>query len=246
VTSTVYATKIVGKGENTRTLILHQALSMALRSSLDSLTIATIADEMKMSKTGVFARFGSREKLQLGVLRLYRERFERAVLCPATEAEPGLPRLISMFRHWIQFEASGFESGSIYISGAVEYENRTGPLRDALVAMIDDWQAALRQCVDMAIHLRHLPAATDAAQFVYEVYGLILGMHHDMRVLRRNGSAQRSVKAFNRLLFNAEAPRAYRLNEMMEGAIDQECRTRNASPPFVSPLIPGALPRTRA
>jgi hypothetical protein len=98
----------------------------------------------------------------------------------------------------------------------------------------------------MAIHLGHLSADTDAAQFIYEVYGLILGMHHDMRVLRRAGSAQRSVNAFNRLLFNAGVPNADRFSEKLKGAIEQKCEIRRASPPAVSPLIPGSLPRTWA
>ncbi|RJF92542.1 TetR/AcrR family transcriptional regulator [Noviherbaspirillum saxi] len=198
--SKVYSEKLPTKGEATSALILRCALSMARRTGLEGLTIGAIADEMKMSKTGVFARFGSREKLLIEALKLYRVQFERAVFHPGLEEHAGLPRLTEVFMRWVQFEADDSGIGSIYISAAAEYENRSGAVRDVLVAMIKDWQAWLLHYIKTAIELGHLPAKLDAEMLVYEIYGLILGLHHDMRLLKLPGSAQRAMRSFNRLL----------------------------------------------
>jgi AcrR family transcriptional regulator len=172
---------------------------MARRTGLEGLTIGSIADEMRMSKTGVFARFGSREKLLIEALELYRAQFEQVVFSSLQE-QAGLPQLTEVFMRWVQFEADDAGFGSIYISAAAEYENRCGAVRDALVAMITDWQAWLLHYIKTAIELGHLPAKLDADMFVYEIYGLILGLHHDMRLLRLSGSVQRATRSFHLLL----------------------------------------------
>lgn len=173
---------------------------MARRTGLEGLTIGAIADEMKMSKTGVFARFGSREKLLIEALKLYREHFEQAVFHSSLEEQLGLPRLTEVFTRWVQFEADDSGFGSVYISAAAEYENRSGAVRDVLVAMIKDWQTWLLHYIKTAIELGHLPAKLEAEVLVYEIYGLMLGLHHDMRLLRLPGSVQRAMRSFHLLL----------------------------------------------
>ena len=91
-------------------------------------------------------------------------------------------------------------SGCIYISGAVEYDDRPGPIRESLVAMVRAWQGALLRSVEQSIATGDLKADTDAQQLVYEMYGLILALHHDARFLRVPGSIERAQAGFIRLL----------------------------------------------
>jgi AcrR family transcriptional regulator len=194
------------KGEQTRAAILDVALELASRNGLEGLTIGLLADRMSMSKSGVFAHFGSREDLQLEVVKLYHHRFEQEVFFPSIKEPRGLPRLVAMFSRWIKRVSVEIASGCIYISGAVEYDDRPGPIRDELVSMVMAWQNALLRCVKQSIEVGHLRADTDAEQMVYEMYGLILALHHDARFLRAPGAVERAKAGFERLIENYRNP----------------------------------------
>ena len=199
------STKFMRKGEMTRAAILDVALDLASRDGLEGLTIGLLADKMNMSKSGVFAHFGSREDLQLEVLKLYHRRFEQDVFYPSIKEPRGLPRLRAMFAHWVKRVSIEIASGCIYISGAVEYDDRPGLIREELVSMVGAWQSALLRAAQQAIECGHLKADTDAQQLVYEMYGLILAVHHDARFLRIPGSVERASVGFNRLIENHQS-----------------------------------------
>lgn len=188
------------KGEMTRAAILDVALEIASRDGLEGLTIGLLADRMNMSKSGVFAHFGSREDLQLEVIKLYHHQFEQEVFYPSIREQRGMPRLKSMFTRWIKQVSVEITSGCIYISGAVEYDDRPGPIREQLVSMVKAWQEALLRCVQQAVDTGDLKADTDAQQMVFEMYGLILALHHDARFLRMPGSVERARAGFDRLI----------------------------------------------
>ncbi len=190
------------KGELTRAAILDVALDLASRDGLEGMTIGLLADKMNMSKSGVFAHFGSREDLQLEVLKLYHHRFEQEVFYPSLQEARGITRLKAMYTRWIKRVSVEIASGCIYISGAVEYDDRPGPIREELVAMVRAWQGALLRCVEQSIEVGDLKAGTDAQQLVYEMYGLILALHHDARFLRMPGSVDRARAGFERLIQN--------------------------------------------
>jgi AcrR family transcriptional regulator len=196
------------KGELTRAAILDVALDLASRDGLEGLTIGLLADKMNMSKSGVFAHFGSREDLQIEVLKLYHRQFEQEVFYPSMKTLRGLPRLEAMFSHWIKRVAMEIASGCIYISGAVEYDDRPGAIREELADMVRIWQGALRRCVRQAVEMGHLRSDTDPDQFVYEMYGLILALHHDARFLKTPGSVGRAENGFKRLVavYRHESP----------------------------------------
>ena len=193
-------TKQLRKGELTRAAILDVALDLSSRDGLEGLTIGLLADKMKMSKSGVFAHFGSREDLQIEVLKLYHQHFEEEVFYPSMQEPRGLPRLRSMFARWIKRVSIEIASGCIYISGAAEYDDRPGPIREALVGMVCAWQDALHRCVKQATDLGHLRADTDPQQMVFEMYGLVLALHHDARFVKRPGSVEAAQVGFERLL----------------------------------------------
>ncbi|GAB3434338.1 TetR/AcrR family transcriptional regulator [Massilia solisilvae] len=190
------------KGEMTRAAILDEALQLASRDGLEGLTIGVLADRMNMSKSGVFAHFGSREDLQMEVIRLYHHRFEQEVFYPSISEPRGMPRLVAMFERWVKRVSVEIASGCIYISGAVEYDDRPGPIREQLVSMVQAWQNALLRCVQQAIDSGHLKSDTDAQQMVFEMYGLILALHHDARFLRIPGAVDRARRGFERLIEN--------------------------------------------
>ena len=104
-----------------------------------------------MSKSGVFAHFGSREELQIAVIREYHQRFEEEVFFPAMREPRGVPRLRALFERWIRRVSVEVDSGCIYISGAVEFDDRPGPVRDALVGMVRAWHDAMERAIRIAI-----------------------------------------------------------------------------------------------
>jgi AcrR family transcriptional regulator len=188
------------KGQQTRAAILDAALSQASHMGLEGLSIGALAEVTGMSKSGVFAHFGSREELQIAVIREYHTRFEDEVFFPAVREQRGLPRLRALFDRWVKRVSVELDSGCIYISGAVEFDDRPGPVRDALASMVRDWQSALERAIRLSIEAGHLKPDTDTLQMLFEVHGLILALHHDARFLRIPGAIDRARRAFDRIV----------------------------------------------
>ena len=188
------------KGRQTRAAILDAALALASQMGLEGLSIGALAEVAGMSKSGVFAHFGAREELQIAVIREYHRRFEEEVFFPAMREPRGVPRLHAFFEGWIRRVSVELDSGCIYISGAVEFDDRPGPVRDALVDMVRAWQAALERAIRIAVDDGQLKADTDVQQMLFEMHGLILALHHDARLMRTPGALQRARRAFDRLL----------------------------------------------
>lgn len=187
------------KGQQTRTAILEAALGLASHVGLEGLSIGALAEITGMSKSGVFAHFGSREELQISVIREYHAKFEEEVFFPSIRDRRGLPRLNALFRRWVKRVSVELDSGCIYISGAVEFDDRPGPVRDALADMVRAWHEALKRAISLAIEVGHLQADTDAAQILFELHGLILALHHDARFLRNPGALERAQAGFRRI-----------------------------------------------
>ena len=175
---------------------------------LEGLSIGALAEVTQMSKSGVFAHFGSREELQISVIREYHARFEEAVFFPAIREPRGLPRLRALFELWVRQVSVELDSGCIYISGAVEFDDRPGPVRDALASMVRAWHAALERAIKLAIETDELRADTDPTQMLFEVHGLILALHHDARFLRTPGALDRARVGFERILSHYSVPAA--------------------------------------
>jgi AcrR family transcriptional regulator len=194
------AARALHKGQQTRAAILEAALGLASHMGLEGLSIGALAEVTQMSKSGVFAHFGSREELQISVIREYHRRFEEEVFFPAIQQPRGLPRLRAMFQNWVKRVSVEIDSGCIYISGAVEFDDRPGPVRDALASMVRAWHAAMEKAIRLAISEGHLRPDTDAEQMLFELHGLILALHHDARFLRRAGALDRARRGFERTL----------------------------------------------
>lgn len=197
------------KGQQTKAAIVEAALGLATHIGLEGLSIGALADVTGMSKSGVFAHFGSREELQISVVREYHTRFEQEVFYPAMSAQRGLARLSAMFDNWMKRTSIEIDSGCIYISGAVEFDDRTGPVRDALASSVLTWHAAMRRAIEQCKGVGELRADTNAEQMLFEIHGLILALHYEARFLQTPGSMGRAVQGFHNILerySSAQAP----------------------------------------
>lgn len=194
------APRSLPKGQQTKAHIVDVALHMATHHGLESLSIGGLAEAIGMSKSGVFAHFGSREELQISVVREYHQRFEQEVFYPALQAPRGLPRLRAMFSNWMQRTTVELDSGCIYISGAVEFSEREGAVREALMTSFDAWHTALRRAIEQAQAEGHLSAEADSHQLLFEIHGLILALHYDVRFLLRPESIPRAWTGFENIL----------------------------------------------
>ncbi len=192
--------RAIHKGQQTKAAIVDAALGLATQIGLEGLSIGALAEVARMSKSGVFAHFGSREELQLSVVRAYHERFEAEVFYPALQAERGLPRLRQLFANWTQRTSAEIDSGCLYISGAAEFDDRPGPVRDALASSVKTWLAAVHRAVVQARDEGHLALDMDAEQMVFEVHGLILALQYEARFLRSAKSLQHTAVGFENIL----------------------------------------------
>jgi len=197
------------KGQQTKAAIVDAALGLATHIGLEGLSIGALAEVAQMSKSGVFAHFGSREELQISVVREYHARFEQEVFYPAMHVERGLPRLRALFGNWMKRTSVELDSGCIYISGAVEFDDRPGPVRDALVSTVHTWLAAMHRALTQAKEAGHLNADVDVDQLRFEIHGLILALHYEVRFLKTTASIERAERGFEHIL-KAHTPAATR------------------------------------
>lgn len=195
------------KGEETRTLILNEAVSLASQVGLEGLSIGSLAARLRLSKSGLFAHFGSKEDLQLQTLKQAQSRFEETVFRPALKIPRGRPRLRALFENWLDWIGQGAQSpgGCLILAASVEYDDRPGAVRDLLLAGQRELRGAIAKAVRLAIDEGHLKPETDPWQLTFELFGIILAAHHDKRLLGDPHALDRARSAFDRLLAERSA-----------------------------------------
>ncbi len=196
------------KGQQTKMAIIDAALGLATQIGLEGLSIGALAEATHMSKSGVFAHFGSREELQISVIHQYFALFERDVFYVAMEQPRGLPRVKALFANWMKLVAEEIQAGCIFISGAVEFDDRPGPVRDALATSVQTWLGAMNRSIVLARGCGHLRADVDEEQMAFEIHGLILALHYEARFLKKPGSMERAKKGFDNILARYGVPDA--------------------------------------
>jgi AcrR family transcriptional regulator len=186
---------------STRQRILDHAERVASRDGLDGLTVGRLAAELGMSKSGLFAHIGSKEALQLEVLRRAADRFRDVVVRPAGRAERGEPRLRAYFDAWLRWAADPAMPGGCLITPAsFELDDRPGPARDFLAEAQRQWLRTLAHAARVAIDAGHFHADVDAEQVAFEVNGVYLGYLFAARLLGDEAADRRARAAFERLV----------------------------------------------
>jgi AcrR family transcriptional regulator len=189
------------KGERTRAAILDQALRLVSQAGLDGLTIGTLAEATGMSKSGLFAHFGSREDLLLAVLAHGQAQFTEVVFRPAMAKARGLARLRAMFVNWLDWtESAELPGGCPMIGGAAEFDDKPGPVRDMLAAGQRTWIETLKRAVRQATDEGQLAKDTDPEQIAFEMFGIALVVHHHRRLLGYKKARERALTALDSLL----------------------------------------------
>jgi AcrR family transcriptional regulator len=187
------------KGAATRELILDHAYELARQDGLEGLSIGALALGVGMSKSGVFAHFGSREELQLALLESASRRFAEFILLPAIRQPRGLTRLRVMLERWSEWSHI-HQSGCVLISAVVEYDGREdSPLRQRVKEQQAAWRGEIVRAIKLSIDVGELHAGTDTDQLAFEIYALMLGLHHDGGLFGFEEARRRTWSALDRL-----------------------------------------------
>lgn len=196
----------MGKGARTRQAILEEAVDLASVAGLSGVTIGALASHTGLSKSGLFAHFGSKETLQVETLRSASERFIRLVVSPALQRPAGVSRIRALFENWVAWSVNHCaRGGCLFVASAVELDDRDGPAREFLVEKQQQWLAAIARCARRAIEVGEVRDDLDAEQFAHDLYSIFLGYHHARRLLRDPRAESRARTAFETLVAGALA-----------------------------------------
>src|SRR5262249_48904840 len=160
------------KGEATRTAILERATRLASQVGLEGVTIGVLAEELKLSKSGLFAHFRSKEALQVQILDHCAGLFVERVIRPALAAPRGEPRVRALFERWLEWDrARPLPGGCLFVAASVELDDRPGPARDRLVQAQREWLEVIARSCRLAVEEGHFRVDTDPERFAQDIYG---------------------------------------------------------------------------
>jgi AcrR family transcriptional regulator len=196
----------VKKGEQTRQTILEHALRLATKVGFEGLTIGRLAEDLGLSKSGLFAHFKAKEALQVEVLRMAAARFIDHVIRPALAAPRGERRVRALFERWLAWEQSdALPGGCPFIAAAAELDDRPGPARDFLVQSQKDWLDVLANTARTGVEEGQFRRDLDCEQVAHELSGIMLAYHHAARLMRDPKARARAEAAFEGLIRAARA-----------------------------------------
>ena len=199
----------MGKGTETREAVLAEALAQSSQLGLRGITIGSLADSMGMSKSGLFAHFGSKEGLQTAVLDFAADHFTRLVVQPALKEPRGEPRLRALFERWLGwggYADYALPGGCIFVAVASEFDDAPdGPVRTKVVQTERDLLDTIETIVRSGVTEGQFREDTDAAAFAQDMLGIVLGYNFSARLLRDDAANRRAHAAFDRLLDHIRA-----------------------------------------
>ncbi len=182
------------KGAQTRAAILDRAIDLASVEGLEGLTIGRLAADLEMSKSGLFAHFGSKQELQLAAVGAAAHHFREAVVEPALAAPEGTPRLRALAEAYLDhIDRSAYTGGCFWGATAAEYDDRPGPVRDAIVAALDAWLAALERQAEIA-------GVEDPGGLAFELYAVVMGANSRFRLSGDRRAFEHARRIVDRLL----------------------------------------------
>jgi len=188
------------KGSETKQAIVDQALDLVSTGGLNGLSIGALATETGMSKSGLFAHFGSKEQLQLTVLEAARNRFVDMVVAPALKEPRGEPRVRALMERSLDQWENDLPGGCIFYAVSAELDDQPGPARDFLVKTQLDFQDTVRRAAEIAIEEGHFRKDLDLDQFAFEFASITSAYHYSGRLLARPDAGERARRAFESLL----------------------------------------------
>ena len=192
-----YANKVPmprrARGLRTRSAILRRAVDIASAEGLEGLTVGRLADDLGMSKSGLFAHFGSKEELQLATVEMARQIFIDQITRPALSASKGMPRLWSIIDRWLAYIERGiFKGGCFFTAASFEFDSRRGPVRDRIAEIMREWLDVLVRALEQAQAIGHMKLDLDPAHLAFEIQSLAIGGHWANQLLDDRQSYSRS------------------------------------------------------
>ncbi|HTV20295.1 MAG TPA: TetR/AcrR family transcriptional regulator [Polyangiaceae bacterium] len=183
---------------------MQRALELTTSVGFEALSIGDLASDLGLSKSGLFAHFGSKEQLQLDVLDAAAESFKSAVFDPVPRTSPGDARVVALFENvlkWIQ--SREMPGGCVFMAGAFEWDDAQGPVRQRLVEWHEKFKAGIVRSVSVAIEQQLFRADLDAELFAHELHGILLEYHLEARLMRNKKAQVFARRAFQRILADA-------------------------------------------
>ena len=190
----------MGKGASTREVILRAAVEAACLNGFNGLNLKPLADRVGLTKSGLYAHFGSKAELQLATLEHAAELFQRHVLAPAKTEPPGFPRLAGVFRRWLEWPAqAGLPGNCPFLAGAFELDSGEGALRERLVRLFGEFRQILEQLAAAALRRGQLRASTAPAEVAHELIALRYAHDWAAGLMREPGARERTAAAVDAL-----------------------------------------------
>jgi len=184
------------RGDRTRQGILEIAVDLGSREGLEALTFGRLAADAAVSKSGLFAHFGSKENLQLATVEAAREVFIAEVVDAATQVEPGLPRLRATLEAWLSyFRRDVFPGGCFFQAASLEFDGRPGPVQDRVIEIMREWLALLEALARAAG-----PSAVSPEQLAFELNAIGMATNWQRQLLGDDRAVERAAEAFDRLI----------------------------------------------
>jgi AcrR family transcriptional regulator len=191
------------RGLRTHKEILNTAVDLGSREGLEALTIGRLAGHAGVSKSGLFAHFGSKQELQLATIRAARTIFVEEVIQPALPVEEGLPRLRATLAAWIDyFRRDVFPGGCFFQAASLEFDGRPGPVRDSVLEVMSEWLAWLAELARQA----EVSPDSAAEQLAFELNAIGLATNWQRQLLGDDRSLDHAEAAFERLLDSWVSP----------------------------------------
>jgi AcrR family transcriptional regulator len=215
------------RGDRTRQAILDQAVQIASAEGLEGLSIGRLADVLGVSKSGLFAHFGSKEELQVATVRAAREVFLDEVVAGA-RVGGGVDEVLSLTDAWLGYmEREVFRGGCFFAAASLEFDGRPGIVRDEVASMVSEWLMALEAAIQDAQEAGHVAGDVDPRQLAFELHSLGMGANWAFQ-LYHDGEAFDRARAAIRQRLEAAVPLAPFEVEVDEGAARRTLRTQIA------------------
>jgi AcrR family transcriptional regulator len=194
----------MGNARSSHQRILEQGMALMSKSGLEGVTLGVLADQVGMSKSGLFAHFRSKEEVQIELLKHTTEFANARIVVPAMRAEKGLPRLKALMANWFGWaQRAGLPGGCPVAAGLFEFDDVEGAVRNKILEIESSWRRLLGQLVGEAIECGHLARDLDLEQFIWELSAIYLGHHAAHRFLRSRDADRHAQTAFAALLERA-------------------------------------------